>query len=44
MRFGRLEVFNSVNIVPCEQGNAKFLKQEPRAERENVGPLPLKCQ
>ena len=29
------------------QGKAKFLKQKPltwRAERENFGPLPLKCQ
>ena len=48
MRFGRgrLEAFNSVNIVPCGQGIVLFLKQEPRtwgAERENFGPLPSKC-
>ena len=43
MRFGRLEASNSINIVPCGQGKAKFLKQEPRTERENSGPLPLKC-
>ena len=50
MRFGGLEAFNSINIVPCAscgQGKAKFLKQEPgtlRAERKNFGPLPLKRQ
>ena len=30
MRLGLLQVFNSINIVPCGQGKAKFLKQEPR--------------
>ena len=49
MRFGRVEAFNSVDIVPCEQGQGqvKFLKQEPRtwrAERENFGSSPSKCQ
>ena len=47
MRFGCVEPFNSINVVPCGQGKATFLQQEPRtwkAERENFGPLPLKCQ
>ena len=47
MRFGRLEAFNSINIVPCGQGKASFLKQQQRtwrAEREKFGPLPSKCQ
>ena len=33
MRFGGLETFNSINLVPSasrEQGQAKFLNQEPR--------------
>ena len=45
--FGRLKAFDSINIVPCGQGNAKFLKQEPRtgrAKRDNFVLLPLKCQ
>ena len=36
-----------LNIVPCGQGKARFLKQEPRtwrARRENFGPLPLKYE
>ena len=45
MRFGRLEAFNSINIVLCGQRKANyFLKQEQRtwrAERENFGPLPF---
>ena len=47
MRFGRFKAFNSINIVPCGQGKANFLKQEQRtwrAESENFGPLPLKYQ
>ena len=47
MWFDLLKAFNSINVVPCGQGKAKFLKQEQlswRAERENFGPLPLKCQ
>ena len=37
MRFGRgrLEVFNSVNIVPCGQGKVKLVKQEPRTWMES---------
>ena len=40
-------VLIAVNIVSCGQGKAKFLKQEQRtwrAECENFGSLPLKCQ
>ena len=47
LRFGHLEAFNSINIMPCGQGKAIFLKQEQRtwrAQPENFGPLPLKCE
>ena len=47
MCFGHLEDFNSINIVPCGQGKANFLKQEKqtwRAKGKKFGPLPLKCQ
>ena len=47
MRFGHLKAFSSINIVPCGQGKANFLKQEQqtwRAECDNFGPLPLKYQ
>ena len=44
----RLEAFNSINIVPCGQGQGevKSLKQEPqtrRAQHEIFGRLPSKC-